>query len=215
MKTSIILMVLVTMLSFAEKRSSEQINFEVKDSIKDKKGEGVFLQVSSCSALKYRISDNHWYTNESEDFALPFNEFWDVKNENLGSVLVQIQQKSNEATFGVASQSNEYGVKHVSDLTDYKIKNILYNSGIEFSNFKISDTKIKNIPAKQVVYYAKIQSLDQTISVAGIWLILIKENKTYLIMLQSLKELKDCYMTFFYNSLQNSHFGPCWYGRNP
>lgn len=167
--------------------------------------------VQNCSDVKTEIDANFSYVNESEDLEMPFNESWNVALENQKAVIVFLQNDSGQATAGIVKNKNGYHINSAHDIDENLVVELINKMGINLDDRKLTDVKLKNIPAKQIEYNHKVYNLGDTHLMSGIMFLIVNDGHTYVFMFNSTREMKNCYIPFFTNVVKNTYFGPEWY----
>ncbi len=165
----------------------------------------------NCSDINTKIDTNFSYVNESEDLEMPLNKSWNVALENQKAVIVFLQNDSGQATAGIVKNKNGYHINSAHDIDENLVVQLIKKMGINLDDRKLTDVKLKNIPAKQIEYNHKVYNLGDTHLMSGIMFMIVNDGYTYVFMFNSTREMKNCYIPYFKNVVKNTYFGPEWY----
>ena len=106
---------------------------------------------------------------------------------------------------------NGYPINSAHDINENLVLQLIKKMGINLDDRKLTNVKLKNIPAKQIEYNHKVYNLGDTHLMSGIMYMIVNDGYTYVFMFNCQRGLKNCYIPFFKNVVKNSYFGPDWY----
>ncbi|WOD44931.1 hypothetical protein [Hwangdonia lutea] len=164
-----------------------------------------------CSSINTEINSNYSYTNSIEDLEMPLNEDWNIVLENKNAVLVFMKNDSEQASAGIMKNKNGYYIKSAHDINDRLIDQLIAKMGINLENRMLKNVKLKNIPAKLIIYNHKVYNLDDTHLMSGIMYMIVNDGYTYVFTFNTTRSLRNCYIPLFQNIIKNTYFGPEWY----
>ena len=165
----------------------------------------------NCSGINTKLDSNFSYVNKSEDLEMPLNESWNIALENQKAILVFLQNEGGQATAGIVKNKNGYHINSLHDIDENLVVQLINKMGINLDDRKLTDFKLKNIPAKQIEYNHKVYNLGDTHLMSGIMYMIVNDGYTYVFMFNSTRELKSCYIPYFKSIVKNTYFGPEWY----
>ena len=90
------------------------------------------------------------------------NKSWSIAFEYQKAIVIFLKNDSEHATFGIVKNKNGYHIDSVHDIDDNLILQLIKKMGINLDDRKLTNVKLKNIPAKQIEYNHKVYNLCDT-----------------------------------------------------
>jgi hypothetical protein len=157
------------------------------------------------------IDPDYSYINEKEGLEMPFNSGWEISFEYQKAIIVFMQNDNQTANFGIMANPNGYPIKSAHELNSKIVHQLLNKVAPNVSEVTLTNVHVKNLSAKEVKYNYVIRNIDESYKMSGLMYMIIKKGKTYVFMMNSTRDKKECYSKFLKNVLQNTNFNTTWY----